>query len=73
MQQAASVSRLFLERGPGQGLVFYSCRPELSSTLETEISNIFAAGDGAGISRGLVQASVSGVLATREIIRRIRN
>jgi hypothetical protein len=49
---------------------FYSSRLRLTPCLETEISNIFAAGDGAGISRGLVQASASGIVAAREILRR---
>lgn len=49
---------------------FYSCRPQLSSALETEVANLFAVGDGAGVSRGLVQASVSGVVAAREILKR---
>jgi uncharacterized FAD-dependent dehydrogenase len=49
---------------------FYSSRLKLTSCLETEISNIFAAGDGAGVSRGLVQASASGIVAAREILRR---
>ena len=31
---------------------------------------MFAAGDGAGVSRGLIQASASGVVAAREILRR---
>jgi len=54
----------------GVEVKFYSCRPQLSSTLETEVGNMFAAGDGTGISRGLVQASASGVVAAREILRR---
>jgi len=54
----------------GVEVKFYSCRPELSSCLETEINNMFAAGDGAGVSRGLVQASASGVVVAREILRR---
>jgi uncharacterized FAD-dependent dehydrogenase len=49
---------------------FYSSRLTLTPCLETEIANIFAAGDGAGISRGLVQASASGIVAAREILRR---
>ncbi len=49
---------------------FYSCRPQLSLNLETEVYNLFAIGDGTGISRGLVQASASGVVAAREILRR---
>ena len=54
----------------GVEVKFYSSRPQLSPSLETEVSNMFAAGDGAGISRGLVQASASGVVVAREILRR---
>ncbi|MBI2847597.1 MAG: FAD-dependent oxidoreductase, partial [Chloroflexi bacterium] len=43
---------------------------KLSPALETEISNMFAVGDGAGVSRGLVQSSASGVVAAREILKR---
>lgn len=50
---------------------FYSCRPELSPCLETEIGNMFAVGDGTGVSRGLVQASASGLVAAVEIMRRV--
>jgi len=49
---------------------FYSSRPELSPGLETEVGNMFAVGDGAGVSRGLIQASASGVVAAREILKR---
>lgn len=49
---------------------FYSWRPQLSPALETETANLFAIGDGAGVSRGLIQASASGVVAAREILRR---
>jgi len=54
----------------GVEVKFYSCRLQLSPSLETEISNMFAAGDGAGVSRGLVQASASGVVTAREILRK---
>jgi len=54
----------------GVEVKFYSCRLQLSSSLETEVANMFAVGDGAGVSRGLVQASASGVVAAREILRR---
>jgi hypothetical protein len=54
----------------GVEVKFYSSRPQLTPSLETEIGNMFAAGDGAGVSRGLVQASASGVVAAREILRR---
>lgn len=50
---------------------FYSSQLKLTPRLETEISNMFAAGDGAGVSRGLVQASISGVVVAREILKRL--
>jgi uncharacterized FAD-dependent dehydrogenase len=54
----------------GVEVKFYSGRLQLTANLETEIANMFAAGDGAGVSRGLIQASASGVLAASEIMRR---
>ena len=54
----------------GVEVKFYSMRIKLTSSLETEVKNLFAAGDGAGVTRGLIQASISGVVAAREIIRR---
>ena len=54
----------------GVEVKFYSCQLQLSPCLETEVSNMFATGDGAGVSRGLIQASASGVVAAREILRR---
>ncbi len=55
----------------GVEVKFYSMLPKLSKSFETEIKNLFAIGDGAGVSRGLIQASVSGVIAAREILKRI--
>lgn len=55
----------------GVEVKFYSRQLKLSNCLETEIKNVFAIGDGAGVSRGLIQASASGVVAAREIIRRL--
>jgi len=55
----------------GVEVKFYSMQLKLSTSLETEIGNLFAIGDGAGVSRGLVQASVSGVIAAREILGRL--
>ena len=54
----------------GVEVKFYSNRLQLSPNLETEITNMFAAGDGAGVSRGLSMASASGVVAAREILKR---
>ncbi|MFN2225588.1 MAG: NAD(P)/FAD-dependent oxidoreductase, partial [Anaerolineae bacterium] len=50
---------------------FYSSRIRLTRDLETEVHNLFAAGDGAGVTRGLVQASASGLVVGREILRRL--
>ena len=55
----------------GAEVKFYSARLGLSSDLETSLPNFFAAGDGAGITRGLAQAGASGVRAARAISRRI--
>ena len=57
----------------GVEVKFYSSRLELSECLETKVNNLFAAGDGAGITRGLIQASVSGVVVADEIIKRGNN
>jgi hypothetical protein len=54
----------------GVEVKFYSSQILLTKSLETEIINMFAAGDGAGVSRGLVQASACGVLIAREILKR---
>jgi uncharacterized FAD-dependent dehydrogenase len=55
----------------GVEVKFYSMQLKLTNNLETEIKNIFAVGDGAGVSRGLIQASASGVIAAREILNRL--
>ncbi|MDI6727318.1 MAG: NAD(P)/FAD-dependent oxidoreductase [Thermodesulfovibrionales bacterium] len=52
----------------GVEVKFYSMQIKLTDGLETEIKNLFAIGDGAGVSRGLIQASASGVIAARDII-----
>ncbi|HEY78003.1 MAG TPA: FAD-dependent oxidoreductase, partial [Dehalococcoidia bacterium] len=57
----------------GVEVKFYSCRPQLSASLETQVSNMFTAGDGAGISRGLIQASASGVVVARQILKRLKH
>lgn len=56
--------------GPGTLLYgvevkFYSSRVEVNQALETAVGGLFAIGDGAGLTRGLVQSSVSGVIAAR--------
>ena len=48
---------------------FYSARPDVSKTLEVKnIHNLYVAGDGAGITRGLSQASACGIYIARTIL-----
>ena len=55
----------------GAEVKFYSARLQLTEELETAIPNFFAAGDGAGVTRGLAQAGASGVQAARAILKRL--
>jgi hypothetical protein len=52
----------------GVEVKFYSARPELDDGLQTPVRNLYAVGDGAGITRGLIQASAAGVIAARSIL-----
>jgi len=54
----------------GVEVKFYSSKLQLSNCLETKIHNLFTIGDGAGVTRGLVQASASGIIVAREIVKR---
>ncbi len=56
----------------GAEVKFYSARLQLSAELETGLPGFFAAGDGAGITRGLAQAGASGVRAARAVSRRLK-
>ena len=55
----------------GVEVKFYSSRVVLTNELETAIPNVFAIGDGAGITRGLSQAGASGIYAARTILSRM--
>lgn len=46
---------------------FYSNIVEVNKDFMTEIKGLYAAGDGAGLTRGLVQASINGVLIGRAL------
>jgi hypothetical protein len=55
----------------GVEVKFYSAKVKVSSELETTgVKNLFTIGDGAGVTRGLIQASASGVHAARVICSR---
>jgi hypothetical protein len=56
----------------GVEVKFYSSRLDVKDNLETKIENLFFGGDGAGITRGLMQASVSGIVIARSIISKIK-
>lgn len=51
---------------------FYAMRAEVGKTMETSIENLFIAGDGAGVSRGIMGASATGILAARGIMEKER-
>lgn len=55
----------------GVEVKFYSNRLDLTRELETQVANLFACGDGAGVTRGLIQASAAGMVAARSIIKRM--
>ena len=48
---------------------YYSAHPEMDNKLEVKgIKNLYVAGDGAGLTRGLSQASACGVYIARNIL-----
>jgi uncharacterized FAD-dependent dehydrogenase len=52
----------------GPEIKWYSARAELTDKLEApNIKNLFCGGDGCGISRGIVQAAMCGIIIGREI------
>ncbi|MFO7611912.1 MAG: NAD(P)/FAD-dependent oxidoreductase [Clostridia bacterium] len=57
----------------GVEVKFYSSRIELDNNLETAVKNMFAIGDGAGITRGLSQAGASGIHVARIISKRLES
>jgi uncharacterized FAD-dependent dehydrogenase len=50
---------------------YYSMRVIVDSNMETVVDNLFAAGDGAGLSRGINIAAATGILAGRGIARKL--
>ena len=53
---------------------YYSAHPLMSNELEVEgIKDLYVAGDGAGLTRGLAQASACGVYIARNIIKAKEN
>ncbi|MDR3254425.1 MAG: FAD-dependent oxidoreductase [Synergistaceae bacterium] len=53
----------------GVEVKFFSLKLDLSPSLSTKIPGLWAAGDGAGVTRGVIQASASGLWAARSILK----
>lgn len=51
----------------GVEVKFYSSKVAVNKQFETAVEGLYAIGDGAGITRGLMQASVTGVTVARAI------
>ncbi len=54
----------------GVEVKFYSSKVIVDHHFETPIKGLYAIGDGAGITRGLMQASVTGISVARDIDRK---
>ena len=65
----------------GDSTVLLRCTPSLTLTyhllpnhgskhMKTRIKGLYAAGDGAGVSRGIVGAAATGIIAARDIIKK---
>jgi uncharacterized FAD-dependent dehydrogenase len=55
----------------GVEVKFYSSKVEVNNRFETAVRNMYAIGDGAGITRGLMQASATGVVVARNILETV--
>jgi uncharacterized FAD-dependent dehydrogenase len=49
---------------------FYSMRFLVNNNLETNIPNLFVAGDGAGLSRGIIASAATGIIAAKGILKK---
>ena len=47
---------------------FYAMRVETNRHLRTVLPNLYVAGDGAGVSRGIVGAAATGIIAARGVL-----
>jgi len=56
----------------GVEVKFYSMRVKINDNMRSfELNNLYCIGDGAGITRGIVQACSSGVLAAIDILEQL--
>jgi uncharacterized protein len=52
---------------------FYATSTKVDKNMETSMKNLFAAGDGCGLSRDITNAAATGILAARGILNVIEN
>lgn len=57
----------------GVEVKFYSNKVVVNKDFETSIQGLYAIGDGAGVTRGLQQASANGISVARSILKKIGN
>jgi hypothetical protein len=55
----------------GPEIKFYAMRIATDKTLRTRVPNLYVAGDGAGVSRGIVGAAATGLVAAEGISRQL--
>ncbi|ODA40142.1 FAD-dependent protein [Desulfosporosinus sp. BG] len=55
----------------GVEVKFYSSKVIVKTNFETAIPRLYAIGDGAGITRGLMQASATGIVVGRDIVNKV--
>jgi len=53
----------------GVEVKFYSSKVKVKPNFETSIKGLYAIGDGAGLTRGLMQASVTGIVVARDLTK----
>ncbi|MHB8073503.1 NAD(P)/FAD-dependent oxidoreductase [Desulfosporosinus fructosivorans] len=55
----------------GVEVKFYSSKVKVQTNFETAIPRLYTIGDGAGITRGLMQASATGIVVGRDIVSKV--
>ncbi len=50
---------------------FFSTQVETTNVLETQVANLFVAGDGPGVAGNIVSAAATGLIPAKEIIKRL--
>lgn len=50
---------------------FYDTRYKVNEDMETRVPGFFVAGDASGLSRGIIYAAVTGIIAARGIIKKL--